>query len=88
MFAEEAAVEGIGPVVRVVDFGGLDDADGELMIFGELDGGNFVGSGEAGGIGEDAEDLSGDDLMGGPEEIRAVDAAGVGDEGFAAGGKD
>ena len=50
------------------------------MFLGKGEGGRVLGTGEAGGVSEDAGDLRAKELVGGPEQESGIDPARVGYE--------
>ena len=79
--AKEAAVRWVGDVGRVGHFLCGKNLQGEVMFFGEGDGGLIFGAGQTRGIAEDAGNACSQHLISGEKKESGVDAAGVGDEG-------
>ena len=79
--AEIAAVRRVGGVRRIFQFQSVKNLDRERMPLGKSESGGVFGTGEAGGVAEDAGDFGAEKLVGGPKEKSGVDPAGVGNEG-------
>ncbi len=80
VFAMEAALGVVAGVIRVGEFGGLEDLEGDVVLFGKGDRSGEFFAGEGGGVGDAGEHLGAEGLMGGVGEESGVGAAGVGDE--------
>ena len=79
--AEVAAVDGVAGVVGVLEFGGGDDAEGDVVVLAEADPGGEVAAFEAGRVGHDGEGaVAAEGAAGEDGDEGAIDAGGEGDD--------